>query len=242
MTIIFDLDYTLLDTVKFKDALREAVTSLGVSAERYEETYKQIVKREGRAYDYDPDAHLEALRADFGKPEAIVEARARIDGVLARTEEFLYPGSVEMVRKYRDAGARVVLLTMGNEQWQEAKAKHSGLAELFDRVVTVGKGKSEALRGFALEDSEVIIVNDNGSEMKEMMGEVDKWRLASAEKGSAEKIPKMKFIMKRGPKPVPTGLALEPKELNEVERIIDGEFPPGAFKPRESREGRLGRR
>ena len=242
MTIVFDLDYTLLDTVAFKEALKEAVTSLGVSPDRYEETYKQIVKREGKTYDYDPGVHIEALREDLGDAGKMAEARAGIDRVLASTEQFLYPGAVEMVTKYKEAGARLVLLTLGNEAWQEAKSRHSGLSLLFDRVLAVGKDKTNVLRGLALEDDELIVVNDNGQEMKEMMAEIERWRREEGEKAEGKRVrmPEMHFLLKSGPKPSPADLELKALELDEVEKAIDKEM--GLDIPKENREGRIDRR
>lgn len=242
MTVVFDLDYTLLDTVAFKEALKEAVTSLGVTPERYEETYKQIVKREGKVYDYDPGVHIEALQEDLGDPGKMAEAKARIDRVLVSTEQYLYPGAVEMVTKYKDAGVRLVLLTFGNEAWQEAKSRYSGLTQLFDRVYAVGKEKTSVLRGIALEDDEVIVVNDNGQEMKEMMAEIDAWRRQEGEKPEEKRthIPEMHFLLKKGPKPSPADLELRALELDEVEAAIDKEM--GLDIPKENQEGRTGRR
>jgi FMN phosphatase YigB (HAD superfamily) len=228
MTIIWDLDYTLLDTVAFKKALKEAVTALGVSPERYEQTYAEVVKREGKTYDYDPAAHVEALRSDLGGDDGrMAEALSRIDAVLARTEEFLYPGSVEMLRRYQDAGARQVLLTLGNERWQEAKVSHSGLAALFDEVRAVGKGKADALREIAAREERVYVVNDNGEEMRAMMEEAATWR--------GEDVPELRFILKKGPKPVPEGLDLPQAELDEIEKLLDEEL---GIDRRDHREGR----
>lgn len=237
MTIIFDLDYTLLDTVMFKEALKEVVTSLGVSPERYEETYKQIVKREGKTYDYDPGAHIEALHKDLGgQPGRMAEVMAKINQVLARTEEFLYPGSVELLNKYRNSGAKLVLLTLGNEKWQQAKVKHSGLTVLFDEVVATGKNKSEIIKTLAEGDEKVIIVNDNGEEMKDMIAEVERWR---EKEGS---VPEIKFLLKKGPKPSPADLPLEPMELDEVEKAIDAEIGEASLKTGEPPESRRDRR
>ena len=220
MIIIWDLDYTLLDTVKFKEALSEAVTSCGPSAERYEQTYDRIVKRDGKAYDYDPDVHLEALRDDFPDEKSFAEARSRIDEVLSRTEEYLYPGSVELLKKLHGAGAKQILLTLGNEKWQEAKVKHSGLADLFDGVVATGKKKGTVIRDFAAEGEEVVVVNDNGEEMKEMM----------------EQMPEFRYILKEGPKRFPEGLKLPTgRTIEDVERLIGLTVP----ETKESKEGKM---
>src|SRR3990172_5492041 len=108
MKVVFDLDYTLLDTAKFKEALAAAGTAQGVSRERYEETYRTVVKREGKVYDYDPEAHLAALGEDLGSEAAVTEARRGIARVLAGADKYLYPGAVELLRELRRRGAERV--------------------------------------------------------------------------------------------------------------------------------------
>jgi FMN phosphatase YigB (HAD superfamily) len=228
MTIIWDLDYTLLDTVKFKDALKDAVTSCGVPPERYEEAYKATVTREGKVYDYDPDAHLELLSADFPDEGAKKEARARIDGVLSRTEEFLYPGAKELLERARAAGKEQILLTLGNEAWQQAKVMHSGLADHFDAVVATGKKKSGVIRDLLKDKDDVLVINDNGREVQEMMAEMPEYR----------------YLLMKGPKEAPEGLAVdEVSGIAELEErfVREGIVPPDAKEAgKESDAGRRG--
>ncbi len=208
MKFVFDLDYTLLDTVKFKEALADAVTSCGVSRERYEETYQAIVRREGKVYDYDPDVHLSALKDDLSDPAALADARRRIAGVLASTEKYLYPGAAELLRELRKHGARLELLTLGNEKWQRAKVEHSGLARLFDVIMATEKEKKGIMAGLAEPGERVMVVNDNGAEIKEMMAQA----------------PEYEYVLKRGPKAVPAELQLpEAKDMKELAALISAE-------------------
>lgn len=208
MKIVFDLDYTLLDTAKFKEALAEAVTAQGVSRDRYEETYKAVVRREGKVYDYDPDAHLEALKDDFDGERAMNEARRGIAAVLAGTEKYLYPGAVELLRELRRQGAELVLMTLGNEKWQRAKVENSGLGGMFDEVLATEKKKVDTVREIGRAGDKIIIVNDNGEEMKEMMAAAPEYR----------------YILKRGPKHVPADLKLpESRDMNELAALLSAE-------------------
>jgi len=208
MKIVFDLDYTLLDTAKFKEALARAVTAQGVDRERYEDVYKAVVKRQGKVYDFDPEALLEGLKNDFADEAARDEARRGIAGVLARTEEFLYPGAVELLRELRRHGAELVLMTLGNEKWQRAKVENSGLAGMFDEVAATEKKKVESVRDLGRDGGKVIVVNDNGEELKEMMAAAPSYR----------------YLLKRGPKPVPGDLKLpEGKDIPELAGLLSAE-------------------
>lgn len=224
MRIVFDLDYTLLDTTKFKEALADAITSCGVSRQRYEETYSATVRRDGKTFDYDPEIQLEALIPDFPSLDARALAHLKIDDLLRHTERFLFPGAVELLRALRRAGNELILLTLGNESWQRAKVEHSGLAELFDKVVTTGKHKHAPLRDLVPEGERAIIVNDNGAETKELMAQM----------------PWCEYILVRGPKGAPDDLHLpEVVSMSELtahfqrEGILTGPLPenlPSGFR------------
>lgn len=208
MKIVFDLDYTLLDTAKFKEALAAAVTAQGVSRGRYEETYQAVVKREGKVYDYDPEAHLAALKADLPDAAAADEARRGIAAVLADTEKYLYPGAVELLQELRANGAGLALMTLGNEKWQRAKVEHSGLAAMFDEVLATEKKKAAAIRELGRDGGKIIVVNDNGEEMKEMMAVAPEYR----------------YFLKRGPKAVPEDLKLpEGRDIGELAALLAAE-------------------
>jgi FMN phosphatase YigB (HAD superfamily) len=209
MKIVFDLDYTLMDTAKFKEALAEAVTACGVSRERYEETYRSIVKREGKVYDYDPDVHIESLRQDFPDADAAAEARRGIDKVVADSDKFLFPGSAELLKELRREGRELVLLTLGNERWQRRKVEHSGLRDYFDEVIATGKHKTAEIGKLAEAEGKTIVINDNGEEIREMM----------------RRAPRLTYIMKKGPKPIPKELIEMPsaEDIRELEELLVAE-------------------
>lgn len=198
MKLVFDLDYTLLDTAGFKTALKGAVAVYGPSGPAYDEAYASILKREGKVYDYDPDAHLDALGLK-GKERA--RARAGIDDVLRETEKYLYPGAKELIEALgRHGEATLELMTLGNEKWQRAKVEHSGLMKMFDKVICTEKDKKGIIRGLGDGEGKVIIINDNGEEMAEMMAEA----------------PGYAYILKKGPKPAPDDLLLPTAESIEA--------------------------
>lgn len=187
MTIILDLDYTLLDTARLKEALFEAIAACGPSREEVEASYTDIVRRPGVVYDYDPDLQIEALGPSLKCDAA--EARKKIEAVAGRSREFLYPGAIGFLSRLRSSGAKLILLTLGNEKWQRMKIEKSGLAEYFDRILTTARDKTESVAALS-DDPETVVVNDNGEEIRAMQ--------AAA--------PAFRYIVKRGPKGLPYGL------------------------------------
>jgi hypothetical protein len=75
--------------------------------------------------------------------------------------------------------------------------------------------------------------------MKEMMGEVEKWKSEKVGKKESA-LPEIRFLLKKGPKKTPADLDLRALKLDEIEREIDKEMRIGP--PEESDEKRIRRR
>ncbi|HTM68376.1 MAG TPA: HAD hydrolase-like protein [Candidatus Binatia bacterium] len=166
--IVFDLDYTLLDTIAFKDAL---VAATGVPKEAWEETYKDTVAKKGF---FEPGAFFDELSGrNLLSDDAATAARDRFEGVLKTTERYLYPEAKELLLALGKHGNEVEidLMTFGEAKWQRSKVEHSGLARMFQDVLYVETNKKEFVQGLGKgrdDVDEVILVNDNGKEMDEM--------------------------------------------------------------------------
>lgn len=135
MTVVFDLDDTLIDTVRFKRDLE------------------------------------------------IEDA----DTVIPRMSDYVFPGAEAMLGRLREEGWSLVLLTYGEEVWQERKVRHTGLADRFDRLIFTHEAKvalAPELRSFA---RPLVMVNDNGEEIDALK----------------EVLPEAEMVAMQGPKPLP---------------------------------------
>ena len=191
MTIVFDLDYTLLDAGKLKNALALSLSDCGVPEERFWQTYEHSSRVSDKICDYDPARHVEHLSNDLLTCDAPAAIR-RIDATVARTSEFLYPGATALLERLRADGARLVLLTQGNVGWQKRKVAASGLASYFDELLFVAEEKEAAVEKLRMLDQPVTFVNDNGREIDRLQ----------------KLLPDMRMIAVKGPKPLPTDPAV----------------------------------
>ena len=185
MTVVFDLDHTLLDAEKLKRAMAASLVSCGVSDVRFLETYEASSRVSDLICDYDPARHVAAL-AD-GLTCDHQEARRRIGAVVDRMSEFIMPGAVSVLQRLRASKAALVLFTHGNVAWQKRKVARSGLADRFDAMIFAPEEKTGYVEELRRLKPPLVVVNDHG-------GEID---------GLRKELPDARFIAVRGPKPPP---------------------------------------
>lgn len=172
MIIIFDLDYTLLDTESFKEGLAEA---LSLTTEQFNNSYKKYFKE--RAIPYNIDQHIMYLTNDAGENgEAI---KLRLKDFFSTIDKYLFADAESVLRKMKEAGYKLVLLTFGDVEWQKIKVENLKIKKYFDEIIYTDKGKACAIntpptplfRGGLKEY--ILIVNDNAKEslkLKKMLG------------------------------------------------------------------------
>lgn len=188
MTIVFDLDYTLYDTVATKEEIIVALVALGFSRESVEATFKEArVTSKAGFGSYVPELHaalLTNLRTDLASEHRVAQT---IHACAEHGERFLYPGTIELLERVRAEGYHLALLTLGDDRWQRAKATGAGLDRFFERVVTTLEDKEHVIRSFKGADERTIVVNDNVPEMIRMR----------------DVAPEFTYLIKRGPKGIP---------------------------------------
>ena len=165
MKIIFDLDYTLLDTKKFKDKLAD------------------IFKKEGFAHDYEKYFKVKGINFDFEAYLAILKSEGRINEprekelelslaeLMKRLDDYLFSGVENIFKHFKDGGHELILMTFGDKNWQEEKIKNLSIKKYLNKIIFEEKNKSESRYLKLLSDNpeKILIVNDNAKETKEMV-------------------------------------------------------------------------
>ena len=150
---------------------------------------------------------------DSVRLRAVLEAQGEA-AALSRCGEFLFSGSADMLGRLRQRGAKLILLTFGQDVWQREKVRHAGIEHFFDEIITTEEAKHGLMDRFSQERPPVVFVNDNIDEVAAM-------------RQAAAGIPGAAFIIKRGPKE-PSAEALASvgdlpvaESLAEVEALLD---------------------
>ena len=159
--VVFDLDYTLLQTERLKTIL---AGSLGISEDQFQSDSTRLFKQRGRHYSL--RTHAMECRVDSWE-RFRDQVSAEID---KRRSLLLFEESLPLLAACREAGATVELMTRGDREFQEFKVRALGLEGLFDRVCYVEGLKAEAVGRYRSKESEVVFINDNA---KELQGTLD---------------------------------------------------------------------
>ncbi|MFH1192200.1 MAG: HAD hydrolase-like protein [bacterium] len=163
MLIIFDLDYTLLDTESFKKGLAEA---LGLTTGQFNNSYKKYFKERAIPYNIDQHiAYLASVSVETGEA-----AKLRLKDFFSTIDKYLFADAESVLGKLKLGGHKLVLLTYGDVEWQKQKFNNLKIKKYFAEIIYTDKGKGDVgeLRRMAEERKDVLIVNDNARESLEI--------------------------------------------------------------------------
>lgn len=173
-TTIFDLDHTLLDSMKLKEDLAEV---LGMSIENYNKSYKEFFEDNGVSYSF--KEHLKNLEESnlYDWVSDMKTAERRFSNKFKEMEYLLNDGSLDLVASEKKKGHKTILVTFGNKQWQEEKIVKSGLLnESFEKneIFCIDEDKGDFVAELSKEGEKYIIINDNIEESIKMVARLGK--------------------------------------------------------------------
>jgi len=186
MTIIFDLDYTLLDTARFKKDIASVLEQCGITEERFLEAYAENVEKGELIRDFDALRYVTALRGDLTCTEA--EAAAKIGDLSENMNEYFFPNAEWLLEKLKAEGHSLKLLTHGNIEWQKKKIANTGIKDVFDEIIYAPENKDDMKDALEVAEAPVVMVNDHGREI-DALGMI---------------FPAFHMIAVKGPKPPPS--------------------------------------
>ncbi len=165
MKVIFDLDYTLLDTARFKDKLAEIFSEQDFYAD-----YKKYFKDQGVSFEI--DKYLAILKGEERIDQAkIKELNTSLNELMENLDEYLRPDAENVLKHFKKEGAGLVLMTFGDKKWQAEKINHLSIGKYFDKIIFEEKDKSQSeyLKSLSDGNEEILIINDNLAEVEEML-------------------------------------------------------------------------
>lgn len=164
---IIDFDDTLFDTHAYKRARLEAVQAVGISEDLFWKTYADARVTPDGTFSYTDERHAALLGSHRKDEKAVCEAFAQIND---RIHEFVQPDAENFLHRLKATGTSLVLLSLGDEGFQEMKTHRSGLHMFFDRVVMVDRTKKDVVAELMKTNEDPTwFINDKVSETKEIV-------------------------------------------------------------------------
>ena len=168
MIVIFDLDYTLFDTNKFK---RDIAKILNINIKQYNNICKRCFTDKNIVYN--PYELLRILKSE-GRISFIKNYKEKIENLLRHANKYLYDGALAVVKKFKERGDKLVLLSVGYKGWQNRKISGLKIKKYFDHIVILEKEKYKNLEFLRKEKQKVLIINDNAGEILDMKKAIGK--------------------------------------------------------------------
>ena len=145
MYIFFDWDGVLFDIQKFKEEFRRVfVDEFKLSSEDYKNTYNRSKQTLNGVSNYVFSNHLDILKKEFGLSGEFV--RKSIFNI--EMEKFLYNDVEENLRKLRNKGYKLVVLTFGSKEIQNMKIDGVGIRRYFDDILITVGDKGEVINKY----------------------------------------------------------------------------------------------
>lgn len=199
MYYLFDFDGTLVDSMPFWAGTHaDSLRSFGIPVP---EDYVQIITPIG-------NTRACALAVEMGVPMTVEAYAARIDEILLDGYSNKVPAKpyvYETLRRLKEAGHSVNVLTAGPHRYVDPCLQRMGLTEVFDHIWTVedfGHGKNEtiiyeqAAQRLGVPMSECVFIDDNFVAVKTGV-EAGMYTVAVYDPSSAPFWPQMQEIANR---------------------------------------------
>jgi len=167
---IIDFDDTLFNAKLLKDDIAAVFGEFGVGPQIFWESYKEARNsRDGKMlYTFTFERQLQVLTKDYIFID-IDQAKQRLNGLLTNQERYVFPDAAEFLATLKSRGTELILLSLGEENFQFKKLENSRLAKFFNQVFLVSDSKLNILSQIlGQESSQNVLVNDKIKETQEI--------------------------------------------------------------------------
>jgi phosphoglycolate phosphatase-like HAD superfamily hydrolase len=170
MLYIFDFDYTLFDTARFKEDFHDLFDELVFDPGDLKIDYFKKNK-----IHYNIEEHLGLLGENLKDYDHALKI---LKSFLSDLSKYIFPEVESILIKLNNDNHRLILVSWGNIEWQKDKVYGFGLEKFFEKTLFTDSSKKEVLESIGIkEGEEIIIVNDNVNESLEMMKCIENCKL-----------------------------------------------------------------
>lgn len=145
MIYYVDFDRTIFDTKSFLEELYKIL-------EEYHIPKEVFIKKSYDVEEFNPYKILNLLKDEYQFTSNLF---LDIDRLIEKTKAFLYYDALVFVRDVKKKGNKLILLTRGDNDFQNDKIDNTGLRNIFDKVIITNDDKGNLdidYRGIFIDD------------------------------------------------------------------------------------------
>lgn len=145
MIYYVDFDRTIFNTKSFLEDLYEIL-------EEYHIPQEVFIKKSSEVEEFNPYKILNLLKDDYSFSSNLF---LDIDRLIEKSMVYLYYDALLFLRDVKKKGNKLILLTKGDQEFQNNKIDHTDIREIFDEVIITSEDKGNLdidYRGIFIDD------------------------------------------------------------------------------------------
>ncbi len=146
---ILDFDDTLFDSQAFRQSRFDAIKYIGVSKKEFQETYIEARNDSDGFFVYSNERHADSLsKIGYDKEEVLNILQGKSTSTM---QDFLFPDTLLFLEKIKSFNEPMILLSLGNSDFQKLKIKDLGIDKYFKHLYFDKKSKKNILKKIFIE-------------------------------------------------------------------------------------------
>jgi FMN phosphatase YigB (HAD superfamily) len=166
MIIIFDLDYTLLNTKKFKEDLPSVFF---MASKEWADYYKKNFKNKKINYSFKKNIEYFRKRGLIKSAREEKRIVKRFNYFIKKINNYLFPEVESVLKNLKNKRNKLILLTFGDKEFHKLKVDNLKIKKYFDLIVYEDKNKSASRVLKKIKNKRTLLVNDNLKESEKII-------------------------------------------------------------------------